>query len=304
MRDPKIQLFEVLAFFNYAVGAFVISYLLLPRFYTSKKLIELILLSSIVVLCIILVEELVLEKIFFPDNRGQKMNIIFTVLQVFPKIMMLVGFKLGWDSLTIRNEMEKLKNLATQNELQFLQSQINPHFLFNNLNNLYSYALEKSDKTPEIILQLSGLLRYMLYECKEEYVSLRKDVDQLSNFIALNELQIEDRGTVTFTTSDNLDRYKIAPLLLIVFVENAFKHSVSSLSDEIKINVDVQVDDDGKLHFLCENCFSESTNIDNIANGIGLVNVEKRLDLIYKDRYNLKAISEHGVYRVLLNIEL
>ena len=304
MRDPEIQLFEVLAFVNYAIGAFIISYLLLPRFYSNKKLVGLIIYSSIVVLCIILVEELILERIFFADNRGKQMNIIFTVLQVFPKIMMLVGFKLGWDSLTIRNEMEKLKNLATQNELQFLQSQINPHFLFNNLNNLYSYALEKSDKTPEIILQLSGLLRYMLYECKEEYVSLRKDVDQLSNFIALNELQIENRGIVTFTTSDNLDRYKIAPLLLIVFVENAFKHSVSSLSDEIKISVDVKVNEEGKLQFSCENSYSESTNIDNIANGIGLVNVEKRLELIYKDRYNLKSSSQDGVYRVLLNIDL
>ena len=115
---------------------------------------------------------------------------------------------------------------------------------------------------------------------------------------------LSDRGTVTFTTSDNLDRYKIAPLLLIVFVENAFKHSVSSLSTEIIINVDVQVDDNGKLQFLCENNYSESTNIDNIANGIGLVNVEKRLDLIYKDRYSLNSSSEDGVYRVLLNIDL
>lgn len=304
MRHPEIMLFEIFIFVNYAIGAFIISYLLLPRFYSNKKLVELIIYSSLAVLCVILVEELILERIFFPDNRGKQMNIIFTVLQVFPKIMMLVGFKLGWDSLTIRNEMEKLKNLAVQNELQFLQSQINPHFLFNNLNNLYSYALEKSDKTPEIILQLSDLLRYMLYECKEDYVSLRKDVDQLSNFIALNELQIEDRGTVIFTTSDNLDRYKVAPLLLVVFVENAFKHSVSSMSDEININVDVQVNKEGKLQFLCENSYSESTNIDNLANGIGLVNVEKRLGLIYKDRYSLKSSSEDGVYRVLLNIDL
>ncbi len=304
MRDPEINLFEVCIFINYAIGAFIISYLLLPRFYTNKRLAELVIYSALVVLCVILIEELILERIFFPDNRGKQMNIIFTVLQVFPKIMMLVGFKLGWDSLTIRKENEKLKDLATQSELQFLQSQINPHFLFNNLNNLYSYALEKSDKTPEIILQLSGLLRYMLYECKGEYISLRKDVDQLSNFISLNELQIEDRGTVTFTTSNNLDKHKIAPLLLVVFVENAFKHSVSSLSDEIKINVDVQVDGQGKLKFTCENSYSESTNIDNIANGIGLINVEKRLELIYKDRYSLKTNAENGIYHVLLNIDL
>ena len=303
MRDPEIQVFEILTFINYAIAAFIISYHLLPRFYTTKNLVAFISYSSLLVLAVILIEELVLERIFFPENRGQNMYIIYTVLQVFPKIMMLVGFKLGWDSLSFKNEMEKLKDLATQNELQFLQSQINPHFLFNNLNNLYSYALEKSDKTPEIILQLSGLLRYMLYECKDDYISLRKDVDQLSNFIQLNELQIEDRGIVTFNHSNNLDNFKIAPLLLIVFVENAFKHSVSSLSDEIIINVDIKIDDN-KLQFTCKNSYSNNTNINNLANGIGLTNVKKRLDLIYKDRYDLTTTMKDGMYVVLLNIDL
>lgn len=303
MRDPEIQVFEILTFINYAIAAFIISYHLLPRFYTTKNLVAFISYSSLLVLAVILIEELVLERIFFPENRGQNMYIIYTVLQVFPKIMMLVGFKLGWDSLSFKNEMEKLKDLATQNELQFLQSQINPHFLFNNLNNLYSYALEKSDKTPEIILQLSGLLRYMLYECKDDYISLRKDVDQLSNFIQLNELQIEDRGIVTFNHSNNLDNFKIAPLLLIVFVENAFKHSVSSLSDEIIINVDIKIDNN-KLQFTCKNSYSNNTNINNLANGIGLTNVKKRLDLIYKDRYDLTTTMKDGMYVVLLNIDL
>ncbi len=302
-RHPQIELFEVLTFVLYSIGAFVISFILLPRFYTNKRMFEIITYSIILIFSIIVVEELVLEQIFYPDNRGKSLN-IYTVLQVFPKVMMLVGFKLIWDSLMIRNENEKLKDLATQSELQFLQSQINPHFLFNNLNNLYSYALEKSDKTPEIILQLSGLLRYMLYECKEEYVSLRKDADQLSNFISLNELQIEDRGIVTFNTSENLNEYRIAPLLMIVFVENAFKHSVSSLSKDIKIIVDINVDKEGKLQFACKNSYSESTNIDSIANGIGLVNVKKRLDLIYKDRYSLKTSAKDGIYHVLLNIDL
>ena len=122
MRDPEINLFEVCVFINYAIGAFIISYLLLARFYTNKRLLELLIYSGLVVLCVILIEELILERIFFPDNRGKQMNIIFTVLQAFPKIMMLVGFKLGWDSLTIRKENEKLIDLATQSELQFLQS--------------------------------------------------------------------------------------------------------------------------------------------------------------------------------------
>ena len=304
MRDPDIHLGEVLIFINYAIAAFLISFVIVPKFYRDRNIVFLIVASIVIVLVSILVEEMFLEKIFFAENRGKGVNVFYTVLKVFPKIMMLVGFKLGWDSLLMRKEMEKLKDLARQSELQFLQSQINPHFLFNNLNNLYSYAIEGSPRTPEIILALSGLLRYMLYECKDDYVSLRKDIDQLANFINLNELQIEDRGEVTFTQSGVSDNYMIAPLILIVFVENAFKHSVSSQSKNINISVDVQVSTDGLLIFNCKNTYSDKTNTDSLAHGIGLENVRKRLELIYGDNYNLQCNVEDELYHVRLTVNL
>ena len=148
---------------------------------------------------------------------------------------MLSGFKFGWDALGKQQEVDELKIAVKESELQFLKTQINPHFLFNNLNNLYSYAIEQSPETPEIILELSGLLRYMLYECKEDFVPLTKEVDQLENFISLSEMQVEERGSVKFSTQNILANFKIAPLILIVFIENAFKHSTASQVDNLSL---------------------------------------------------------------------
>lgn len=302
-RDPYIDTGEIFMFVNYAITAFLIGFILVPKYYKDKNIVFLVVSSIILLIVAMLVEELFLEQIFYPDNRGQSLN-IYTILQVLPKIMMLVGFKLGWDAIVMRKEMEKLKDLAKQSELQFLQSQINPHFLFNNLNNLYSYAIEGSDRTPEIILELSGLLRYMLYECKDDIVLLSKDVDQLQNFINLNELQIENRGNVKFTHSGNNYDFKIAPLILVVFVENAFKHSVSSLSKDIDISVEINVSEAGVLNFECKNTFASTSNINNLAQGIGLENVKKRLELIYGDRYNLDINTANGIFHVMLSINL
>ncbi len=302
-RDPNVDTGEVFMFVNYAVTAFLIGFVLVPKYYKDKNLTFLLIGSTVLVIAAMLIEELFLEHIFYPDNRGQSLN-VYTILQVLPKIMMLVGFKLGWDAMVMRNEMEKLKDLARQSELQFLQSQINPHFLFNNLNNLYSYAIEGSSRTPEIILELSAFLRYMLYECKDDYVRLNKDVEQLQNFISLNELQIEDRGKVHFSNCGNNCDFMIAPLILVVFVENAFKHSVSSLSENIDISVDIKVDDNGTLRFDCKNTYAESSNTSNLANGIGLENVRKRLELIYADNYDLNINANNGVFHVMLSINL
>jgi Putative regulator of cell autolysis len=122
----------------------------------------------------------------------------------------------------------KLENSVKESELQFLKYQINPHFLFNNMNNLYAHAIENSSKTPEIILEFSAVLRYMLYECKARFVALEKEIEQLKNYINLNTLQIEGSGKVDYTINGMESGFQIAPLILMVFIENAFKHSASS----------------------------------------------------------------------------
>jgi LytS/YehU family sensor histidine kinase len=172
------------------------------------------------------------------------------------------------------------------------------------LNNLYAYALEQSPKTPEIILELSGLLRYMLYECQEKFVSLSKEVGQLENFINLSQLQLEERGEVKFTTSGQENDFKVAPLLLSVFVENAFKHSLSSVSEDILIDINLDISDEGKLDFLCKNTFSETTNNESLSKGIGLDNVKKRLEILYPKAHTLEISTTKDLYKVRLSLQL
>jgi sensor histidine kinase YesM len=231
------------AFFgNYIITALIISYILIPELYYKNKPWLFLVFTICSIASIILIDELILEKVYFPYTRGTYFpGIAFTLIETLPLIIIMVGFKIGWDINKKQREIELLKMLVKESELQFLKSQINPHFLFNNLNNLYYYALEGSPKTVSIILELSSVLRYMLYDCKEDFVPLSKEIIHLKNYTALNELQIENRGTVNFSSKIENSNYLISPLVLVVFVENAFKHSTSSQSENISIDIYIEI---------------------------------------------------------------
>lgn len=298
------QISEVCFFLNYAVAAFVINYWLLPAYLYTKKYIAFAVGVTLVLAVVIFIEEGVIEQIFYPDTRGTSFpGVFFNLASALPTISILSGFKFAWDALANQRELEKLRSAVRESELQFLRSQINPHFLFNNLNNVYSYALEQSPKTPQIILELSGLLRYMLYECTEEYVPLNNELEQLENFVNLSQLQLENRGEVVYENRVNTSGLRIAPLLLSVFVENAFKHSLSSLSEDVRIDIRLELEEN-KLKFVCENNYSDQSNTESLTHGIGLENVKKRLDILYPNRHQLKLDVTEGHYRVELELEL
>lgn len=304
-NQPQIEFHQIVFFLNYAFAGLIINYFLLPRFYFQKKPLQFFTYVIIVIAAVILIEEFVLEKIYYPDTRGMRFsNVFYTLLDVLPVITILSGFKFAWDALGKQKEVDELKAAVKESELQFLKSQINPHFLFNNLNNLYAYAIENSPKTPEIILELSGVLRYMLYECKEQYVPLRKEVDQLKNFIKISELQIEERGQVNFNTQNIKGAYQIAPLILSVFIENAFKHSTASQSDAILIAVNVELSAAGILDFVCKNSFQTQSNTNSLSKGIGLENVQKRLELLYPNAHQLNIKKSEHLFEVHLSLDL
>lgn len=304
-NEPIIQWEDVSFFLNYALAALIINYVLLPKFYYQKKYWLFALFLILVFVAVIVVEEMVIEKAFFPDTRGQTFQgTFFTLIDIVPAIFMIVGFKFGWDAFHKQQEVDALKSSAQESELQYLKSQINPHFLFNNLNNLYSYAIERSDKTPKIILELSSILRYMLYECREKFVPLEKEIKNLHDYVEINKLQIEDRGVVGLVVENRGVGYQIAPLILIVFVENAFKHSQSSMHQDIRIDIDLLVEEDGKMIFKCRNSFDESTNVDNLSKGIGLQNVKKRLELLYPQKHRLEIEVEPHCYIIYLEMLL
>ncbi|MCB0662549.1 MAG: histidine kinase [Saprospiraceae bacterium] len=304
-KNPGIQQYQVVYFLTYSFAAFIINYILLPRLFYKKKYIWFFFYVLLIVFGLMALEELVLEHIYFPDTRAKRFpGVFFSLLGILPILTILSGFKFAWDALVKQKEVEDLKQTVQESELQFLKSQINPHFLFNNLNNLYSYAIDNSPKTPEIILELSGVLRYMLYECREDFVPLGKEVEQLENFLKLNELQIEERGQVSFEAINISSQYRIAPLILIVFIENAFKHSTASQSDKIEIAVQIEVDTNGKLIFLCRNTYLPNGNKDQLSNGIGLENVKKRLNLMYPGNHKLEIDDTGSSYEVRLQMDL
>ncbi|WP_318312266.1 sensor histidine kinase [Flagellimonas crocea] len=289
----------------YAVATVAITYYLMPTFLYKKKYWQFFLGSGIVVALVITVEETVMEPIIFPNTKRAETfpGIYVSLLGVLPVMFILSGCKFGWDALKKQAEIDELQSTIQESELQFLRSQINPHFLFNNLNNLYSYALQESPKTPEIILEMSGVLRYMLYESKEQFVPLKKELEQLGNFIRLYKLQIEDRGEVHFDVDEIEGEYRIAPLILIVFIENAFKHSQSGQSSDIKIDISVTLRN-SILSFRCKNNYEPGFSLDSVAKGIGLKNVQKRLELLYPKKHLLQIEEADNSYNVYLKLEL
>lgn len=304
-KNPQIEGYEFAFFLSLAFYAFLINYILLPFFFYKKKYFYFVLYLGIIILAAVLMEELVLERIYFPDTRGSKFSSIFsTSIGILPVVTILVGFKFGWDLIEKQQQLEDLEAIAKESELQFLNSQINPHFLFNNLNNLYAHAIEESPKTPEIILDLAATLRYMLYDCKAAWVPLKKEIEHLENFISISKLQIEDRSKISLLYPPLSSEYQIAPLILIVFVENAFKHSAASQLENIRIDINVQITDKGYLEFSCINSFSEQSNTDSLSNGIGLENVQKRLQLLYPDDYILNIEQTEEQYKVFLSLQL
>lgn len=304
-NDPLIEEHEIVFFSTYITAAMVVNYILLDKFLYKKNYIGFFFWFFVLISAVIVIEEGILEKVYFPDTRGKNIpNIFFNLLDVLPPIIILSGFKFAWDAVIKQKELDEVKLKAQESELQLLKTQINPHFLFNNLNNLYAHAIEKSSKTPEIILALSDFLRYTLYECKARYVSINKEIEQLENYIQLNEMHLEGRGKISFYSDIEGTGFQIAPLLLIVFVENAFKHSASSQLDSIEIDIHLKVNKRGHLTFECINTFQEQSNTESLSKGIGLNNVRKRLNLLYPKQHSLNISDEKEMFKVYLEIQL
>lgn len=195
-----------------------------------------------------------------------------------------------------------LQQEQLQTELKFLKSQINPHFLFNSLNNLYALTLSKSDSAPEVVLRLSNILRYILYESNEGYVSVRKEMEHVKDYVAVEKLRLGMGVTIDIDIDDAIQDDPVEPMLFLTLVENAFKHSEDILPEKRFIRIHAKSLDTG-FRFLIENTFSPSKR-DSETGGIGLENIKKRLNLIYPNQHDIKSSTADGVYRVDLIIKL
>jgi sensor histidine kinase YesM len=226
--------------------------------------------------------------------RIWELVLIVTAYLVFTGILFLIG---QYALMLIANRD------AARNELSALKGQINPHFLFNNLNTIYSMASQKDERTPEIILQLSDFLRYVLYDTSSETIPLEKEVEIIQTYVGLQKERVNPEITqVLLTTEGNFSGVNIAPLLLLPLAENCFKHGVGKNAGTIRIFISY----DGKnLIFNTENQIALREKTDRSENGgLGIPNVEKRLNLIYPDHHFIEYHEKDGIFHLEMKVKL
>jgi two-component system, LytTR family, sensor histidine kinase AlgZ len=292
------------------VGAILISYInyfyFLPKLLFQKK-IGMFILVFVGAFSIIVFTRLQLERYFTELYFGEHDYLYrprFVVQLVFSNLSIvifvsLLRFAADWlDLQTTRKEIEKEKLTA---ELNFLKAQVNPHFLFNTLNNLYYLAYSKSDNTPEVIEKLSRMMRYMIYDSNYPQVQLSKEIDYMQNYISLEKLRLSDKVKINFLIEGEIDTVRITPLILITFLENAFKHGVTSTSKESWIEVSLVCKQDS-LQFIVSNSKGNGIKTEE-KSGIGLQNVKRRLDLSYPGKYKLDMKELDNEYRVNLSLD-
>jgi two-component system LytT family sensor kinase len=195
--------------------------------------------------------------------------------------------------------------LATEKataEISYLKKQINPHFFFNTLNGIYALTIKKSDLAPQAILQLSNMMRYVLYDSEAEKVPLTKEMKYIRSYIDMQSFRLSENNKIYFHVSDRNDSAEILPLLLIPFVENAFKFGISA-DDDTTILIDIKWDDTA-LSFFCRNEKKIRQSVQPEHHGIGIKNVRKRLHLSYPGRHELNIYENEEIFSVSLNIQL
>jgi sensor histidine kinase YesM len=198
------------------------------------------------------------------------------------------------NTLIVSLEKEK-----AQAELGLLKQQLNPHFFFNTLNNLYALSLQRSQETPEMILQLSYLMRYVIYKAREPFVKIEDEVQYLRDYLQLQSIRLKEKFDLRFETTIDHENFKIAPLLLVVFIENAFKHGIEPAGGNAFLHISLKVHQ-GKLSFICENSFEP---VPGEQRGIGLANLQKRLHLQYPARHRLQIKQENLIFRAELELD-
>lgn len=228
------------------------------------------------------------------------------VRDIFPYILILacsVAYRMVIDRIRSERRTKERENEHLKTELLLLRSQINPHFMFNVLNNMVSLARKGSDQLEPSLIKLSSLMRYMYFEATDDKVLLSKEIDYIESYIDIQEQRFMGSVTVKTALQHNRESYLIEPMLLIPFVENAFKHG-TGLIDNAEIDIKLRVRE-GSLYFFVGNRFSvDEKEEKDKTTGIGLVNVKRRLTLLYGDRYHLDIRVEHDWHFVTLDLNL
>ena len=229
----------------------------------------------------------------------------FVMISIYLVVIVVSAFKLvkhNYLSLeknkTLENKFLQAQLQLKEEELKFLKMQIHPHFLFNTLNTLYGFALKKADETPEMILKLSNLLDYILYQIDKPKVLLTEEINHIEDYIGLEKMRFHDTLLVHFDIDARDKSFQIAPMLLIPFVENSFKHG-NFISGMLKIDISIKTGNN-ILDFSISNSFMGN---ETSQTGIGLENIKKRLEMLYPNQYELKVQQFENTFEIHLKLE-
>ena len=295
IQSDNLILSALLAVVFLAGPVYIHNLKILPLFFTNRKWIGLFffLVNIAIFTCI--------GVYFLSDALDDfKWRMFYNMIGILLLVLLVSSsLKVASDSF-VRRQQEK------DAELKLLKAQLNPHFLFNTLNNLYGLSVIKSDKLPNLMLKLSDLLRYSLYDTKDRFVPLEKEIQYLENYISLEKIRLEDQTDISLSKKGAISDKIIAPMLLIVFVENAFKHLEISNDSKSRVEVVIEIIND-RLIFSCSNSTDEMSgevSMESGKSGIGLENAKKRLSLLYPEKHQLIINRKENTYDVQLTLNL
>jgi len=305
-------IYTILFHIGLVIGVYINFFLLIPNFLKREKyVLYLILIAADILLSaeVISLTFNYLSDFLFP---GYYIVLGYTFWDLARFQLIVIGLttllELSSAWFKLAESERKLMQIEQEKvfvELEALKSQINPHFLFNSLNNLYSLSLKKSDKAPEMILRLSSLMRYILYESSKEFVPLQKEIDCIVDYLEIQNLRTEEFGqAINFDITGEVKNKEIAPLIFLPLVENAFKHGVKGSVDNGFIKLILEMEEK-KLTFSIINNKGKAIIIPGKhESGIGLENIRKRLNLIYPGKHKMEVADSESQFEVILNIHL
>ena len=292
---------------------YFVIYILIPKYLLTKKykLFALygfytLVISTYLIVLAIFGSFIYLSNLNITNMPPMSRNFVFVLILVYLIVGIISFLSLlnhNFKTVSRNNELEN-KILETQlqlkdQELQYLKKQIHPHFLFNTLNTIYGFALKQSKNTPDIILKLSNLLDYILYQVNKPKVSLKEEILHVKEYVELEKIRFQDSLKVLYIFNEMPDEIEIAPMLLIPFVENAFKHG-SLINGFLQVDIELSLEGD-QLEFSIRNSFLNE-DINQVDSGIGLRNIKKRLELHYSNNYQLSIENKDNWFSVKLII--
>ncbi|MBS1487995.1 MAG: histidine kinase [Bacteroidetes bacterium] len=302
---PKLFFVTFIYFLFHASTFYTIAYYLFPKYLYAKKYKLFFLITLVLVVVQSIAISLFMYYSFFykvkPYSESPFLVFMTGVLTIVFVSGILCAGKLVVDKMRTDRSIEKMEQQRIASELQYLKAQVNPHFLFNAINSIYFLIKKDPDQAANTLIRLSDLLRFQLYDCSVEKISIEKEIEYLRNFVSLEQIRKGEKTKIEFHTSEDLQGFEVAPFMLIPFLENTFKYVSSYSGEENKIIVRLWRED----HRFNAHFYNTTDNLARIApGGIGHKNVKRRLELIYPNKHSLNIVERPGSYKVMLTLHV